>query len=107
MRIEPHALRAQLRGELHVVEDLAVLHDRDLSVVRDEGLVAAGEVDDREAPVADGHAALALVPDALVVGTAVHEAGRHGGELALAEGAPAAVPVAEDAAHGASCSRGP
>ena len=53
VRAQLHALRAQLGGQFDVVEDLAVLHHGDPAVVGDEGLVAAGDVDDGQAPVAD------------------------------------------------------
>jgi hypothetical protein len=99
VRLQLRALRAQLGGEFHVVEDLAVLHHRDPAIVRNEGLVAAGNVDDGQAPVADGHAAGGLRPDTGVVGTAMAQLVAHGRQRRLVERTQRAVPIAEDAAH--------
>jgi hypothetical protein len=46
VRAQFHAVRAQLGGQLDVVEDLAVLDDSHAAVVRNEGLVTAADVDD-------------------------------------------------------------
>ena len=83
-----------------MIEDLAVLHHGDLPVVADKGLVAAADVDDGQAPVADGHTARGRVPDALIVRAAVHEALRHRAQDAVLQRLARAIPVAEDAAHG-------
>jgi hypothetical protein len=68
--------RAQLGGQLDVVEDFAVLHHSNLAVVGHKGLVAAAQIDDGQAPVAQCHPALRLV-DADVVGAAVSQLARH------------------------------
>ena len=103
LTFELHALGAQFGGEFDVVEDFAVLHHGDLAIVADKGLVAAAQVDDGQAPVANRHAALRLLPDALVVGASVYQLLRHGGQLLRRQRRARTVPVAKDAAH-ASCS---
>ena len=77
------------------------LDARALTAVK--GLVAAAQVDDGQAPVANRHAALRLLPDALVVGASVYQLLRHGGQLLRRQRRARTVPVAKDAAH-ASCS---
>ena len=99
MRVQPHALGAQLGRQFDVVEDLAVLHHGDLAVVADKGLVAAAQVDDGQAPVADGHATRRAVVDAFVVRAAVHQGLRHALQGFIGQHLLPSVPVAKDAAH--------
>jgi hypothetical protein len=94
-----HTLAAQVGRQFDVVEDFTVLHNGDLAIVGHERLVPAAQVDDRQAHVANGHAALRLVPDAPVVWPAVGQAARHAIQRRVGQGAPLAVPVAKDAAH--------
>ena len=65
----------QLRAQLQVVIDLAVVHDEHSSIFVAQRLGAAGDVDDAEAHVGQTHA-LARVPPA-AVGTAMPQRGRH------------------------------
>ena len=102
--VQAHALGAQFGRQFDVVEDLAVLHDGDLSVIGHERLVAAADVDDGQAPVADRDTALGHLPNTFIVRPTVHQAAGHGRKRGLGQGLPVAMPVAEDAAH-ISCSR--
>ena len=73
--------RNQLGGQLDVIEDLAVERDPHVAVRRGERLLAAGEVDDREASVTEGGALVEV--DAGRVGPAM----AHGLDHALEHGA--------------------
>ena len=97
--VQRHAVAPKHLGELDEIEDFAVLHHCDQPVVGHHGLVAAGDVDDREPPVADRGAPLRLVPDALVVGPAVHQLESHVLQHAVVQRAASAIPVPEDATH--------
>ena len=57
-----HALCPQFIGQFNEVKNLAVLHNRHLSVIADEGLMPAANVNDGQAPIANARAALRLVP---------------------------------------------
>ena len=97
-RAEAVAERLELRGQLGVVEDLAVLHRPQPAVLVGDRLVAAREVDDREAGVDHPEAAVAVQPHA--VRAAVGQLARHR-EQQLARGAPiGGSEQACDAAHG-------
>ncbi len=98
-RAQRDALRAQLGGQFHVVEDLAVLHQRDAAVVGHQGLVAARQVDDGKPPVAQRHAAPGRLPHAFVIGATVPERTCHAGNLLRRQLAAVTAPVAEDPAH--------
>ena len=65
----------ELVAQLGVVVDLAVLDDDDAAVLVRDRLVAAGEVDDREAPRAERDLAVDVLAGA--VGAAVDELGAH------------------------------
>ena len=67
--LEVMAARDQVRAQFLVVVDLAVEDDPHGTVLIGYRLVAGGEVDDAEAPHADGAAAIDV--EALVVGTAM------------------------------------
>ncbi len=75
------AARDQLGRQLDVVEDLAVERDPDIAVGRGERLLAAREVDDREASVAERRALVEV--DAGCIGPAM----AHGLDHALEHGA--------------------
>ena len=75
----------EFAGELAIVVDLAVLDDDDAAVFAADRLVAAGQVDDREAPRGDPDPAVDV--HALRVGAAVDERRRHPAEPLAVDGA--------------------
>ncbi len=92
----------EVAAQLDVVEDLAVEDDLDGAVLVADGLLAAFEVDDAEAPVDQAHLVpLAVDVEALAVGPAMHQRGAHRGEPRLGEPAGIAIKCqdARDAAH--------
>ena len=104
MRVQAHTLGTQLGSQLHMVENFTVLHHGDLAVVADKGLVAAAQVDDGQAPVAQGYSAARLVVDAFVVRATVEQRLCHAAQGVIAQWLLLAIPVAKDAAHG-GCSQ--
>jgi len=93
------AVAPQFIHQLEVVVDLAVEHQGHRLVVIEDRLLAGGDVDDGQAPVAEAHAGLdvqvALVRPAVMLGL-VHPVQA----LALGETLTAGVEQAGDAAHG-------
>src|ERR1700687_5234394 len=67
--------RHQHLAQLEMVVDLAVLHDPDRRVLVVDGLVAALDVEDREAAHAEGHAVAVNAP--VLIGAPVHHRGAH------------------------------
>src|SRR6266508_2649874 len=98
VRAEDVTVALEVAAQFAVVVDLAVEDDPDGAILVRDGLVAAIQVDDAEAPHADGDA----VPDvhALIVGTAMHHCAAHVANLVLEHGA--AIPSNDSgyAAHG-------
>jgi hypothetical protein len=86
----------KLRAQLAVVVDLAVQDDVQAAVLVGDRLVAALDVDDRQAPAAE----TGRTPDveALVVGTAVRD--RRGHRAQLLEPCPPTADLTADAAQG-------
>ena len=91
MRVQAHTLGTQLGSQLHMVENFTVLHHGDLAVVADKGLVAAAQVDDGQAPVAQGYSAARLVVDAFVVRATVEQRLCHAAQGVIAGGPARAV----------------
>jgi len=99
LRPEDVPERDELRDQRLEVVDLAVEDHDDRAVLVVERLLAGGEVDDREAPVAEADARLDVQPAA--VGTAVVLRLVHAVEERAVDLAPAGgVEDADDAAHG-------
>ena len=94
---EAVAGRLELRAQLGVVVDLAVLDDDDAAVLVGDRLVAALEVDDRQPP--RGQPGLAEHHLAAGVGPAVVQRGAHGGEHVAVRRSAAGAHDAADAAH--------
>ena len=94
-----HALGAQLIGQLDKVKNLSVLHDCNLPVITDKRLMSAANVNDGQAPVTYAHAALRLVPDALVIWPAMNQLLRHGLQRCVGKRRATAAPVPKYAAH--------
>src|SRR6266852_7355834 len=69
------ARRDEHLAQLEMVVDLAVLHDPDRRVLVVNGLVAALDVDDREAAHAEGHSVAVDAP--VLIGAPVHHRGAH------------------------------
>ena len=103
-RAEAMAGRLELRPQLGVVVDLAVLDDDDPPVLVGDRLVAALEVDDREPP--RGQPGLAEHHLARAVGPAVHERVAHGAQQRGIDGPPVSADDAADPAHPYGTSRG-
>ena len=78
-RLEAVAEGLELTPQFSIVVDLAITYEPQRALRVRKGLVAPGEVDDREAPHADG--ARAVRVKALVVGPAMHEDPAHCGHL--------------------------
>ena len=97
--IELHTLLAQLGGQFDVVEDFTVLHNSNLAVATYKGLMAAANVDDGQAPVANCHAALRLAPGAVVVRPTVDELFSHRGQQRIVQRLFCPVPVSKNATH--------
>jgi hypothetical protein len=74
-RLEDVAAALELATQLGIVVDLAVLDDDARSVLVLDRLVAAREVDDRQAPRAERDGAVGV--RAAAVGTAMHERAQH------------------------------
>jgi len=71
-------VRVQLRPEFLKIVDLAIEHDSIPAAFGEHGLVAFGrEIQDREAPMAEGDAGIPVYPEAVVVGAAVAKSLRH------------------------------
>ena len=86
-------------GQFPVVVDLAVLDDGDHAVVRDEGLVAAGQVDDRQALIAQTQTVGG--PQGGVIRPAVANDSRHVGEQLAGDWASGGTGKgSDDSAHG-------
>ena len=96
VRAEGVAGALELVAQLGVVVDLAVLDDDDAAVLVRDRLVAAGEVDDREAPRAERDLAVDVL--AAAVGAAVDELGAHRAKR-LDVGVPVAARDPADPAH--------
>jgi len=99
--VEHVAQRLQLGDEALVVVDFAVEDDHDRAVFVEQRLLAGGNVDDRQAPVAQANAGLDV--QAAFVGAAVQLRVVHalqGG--AVNGGAAAGVKNTGNAAHGGS-----
>ena len=92
----------QALSEVQVVVDLAVCHQRDLAVLGEQRLVAAGHVDDRQAGADERRRAEAL--DRLAVGPAVAQGVRHTLTGVGGRG-PGRVEQRCDAAHAATSSQ--
>src|SRR5882672_7320689 len=94
------------RSELRVVVDLTVEDDPHAAVLVGHGLSTALDVDDREAPEAQAHVALA--PQPLAVGSAVAQDVSHDLQARLVHGLEwIQTDDADDAAHGARLLRSP
>ena len=93
----------ELVAQLGVVVDLAVLDDDDAAVLVRDRLVAAGEVDDREAPRAERDLAVDVL--AAAVGAAVDELGAHRAKR-LDVGVPVGARDPADPAHASYLRRG-
>src|SRR5664280_2000374 len=82
---EAVTLGRELRPQLAVVVDLAVLRDPDATVLVRQRLVARLQVDDRKAPRRDTDAA--VEESTLAIGASVHELGVHRGQLGRVDAA--------------------
>ena len=71
------AARLQLRAEFGVVVDLAVEDDAELAVARPHRLRAAGEIDDREAAMAEEDARAFIRPMPVCIRPAMRDGGGH------------------------------
>src|SRR6202790_5906476 len=65
----------ELLPQRAIVVDLAVENDRDVSLGRDQGLVAAFDVDDRESAMTEADRAVAIIT--VGIGAPVHESLGH------------------------------
>ena len=94
------AQRLQFGAQLAEVVDLAVEHHDDVAVLVDHRLLAGGEVDDRQAAVAEADAGLdvqlALVGAAVVLGLVHARAAAAGRSSRVA----ASIENSDDSAHG-------
>src|SRR5437667_346281 len=76
-RMEPHTLIRQGPAQLAVVVDLAVEHQGKPSIITAHRLAPAGDVDDREPTVGEGHAASRIGPKAFSIGPPMPHESRH------------------------------
>jgi hypothetical protein len=100
---EPMPLGLELATQLGVVVDLAVVDDDHLAGLVGDRLLAAGQVDDRQA--AHGQPDPVGAPDARAVRPAVHERLVHGLERRPLDRATSQVGDAADAAHAVAVTR--
>jgi hypothetical protein len=96
-RPEAVAALLELRAQVEVVEDLAVVGDPERAVLVREGLLPGREVDDREPRVRQADPVVAV--DAELVRAAVSERGGHGAERLDGGGGAASRQNAADATH--------
>ena len=89
---EAVAAALELGLQLDKIVDLAVANQREGPVFVGDRLVAAGEVDDAEAPKGEAHPRRAI--EAVAVGTAMHHEAGHAGEHCPA-GRPGAVGIGD------------
>jgi len=80
-----------------VIEELAVIGDPERAILVGHGLVAAGDIDDAEAAVAQRGEGIAVVAGA--VGAAMADDVRHAGEQRVRRGAGGAGDESCDATH--------
>jgi hypothetical protein len=91
----------QLGVQRLVVVDLAVLDDQHRAVLVAHRLVAVGEIDDRQAPVAEGDRAVGLRP--ALVGPAVLERVEHRVQRPVVDRPAVEGHQSADPAHRATC----
>jgi hypothetical protein len=99
LRAEHVTAIPQARAQLAVVVDLAVGRDGDVAGLVQDGLVAAGQVDDRQSP--EGHAQGPGHVHAIIVRTAMRHGARRAQHLGRGRRASTVVePHTEQTAHG-------
>ena len=97
--------RLQFRAQLDVIEDLAVEDDPEGAILVGDGLLAAAQIDDAEAGVAQADRAIQI--DAELVRPAMADHGQHPAQVGLINGFPAGcIQFADDAAHAISSGEG-
>jgi hypothetical protein len=74
----------QFRAQFMEIVNLAVEHDRNVAIGRVHGLVTAGEIDDRKAPMSERNAIVKM--KAVAIGTPVRNAVGHAVDQATIEG---------------------
>ena len=85
-------------AQVAVVQDLAVEREVAGAIGRGHGLTGAGQVDDRQAPMAEADRPVA--PVALGIRATMHEAGRHGAQQVGVDVAAVEPANSDDPAHG-------
>ena len=85
----------ELAPQRSIVIDLAVENDRDILIRRDQGLVAAFDVDDRESAMTEAHCAVAIIT--VGIGPPVHQSLGHARQGFPCP--PVGAYIARDAAH--------
>src|SRR5579883_1396391 len=81
MAAQPVAARCQIGAKTLMVVDFAVEHGDDLAILVQIWLMAAGKVDNRQAPHAEMHRPIIMA--AFVVGTAMTQRGEHRPESSI------------------------